>query len=132
MIFEHKERVYYSDTDCGGIAYHRAYFDWAEHARSDVLRLYSPETVVSYAETIPVVTHIDISYHQPSYLDDEIRVLTELGDLNRFSAYVIQRIYRGDVLLADLSVKFGFIDSKTGRPQMIPESFRSAFSGGEL
>ncbi len=129
MAFEHRERVYYSDTDSEGIAYHKAYFDWAEHARSEILLRYNPETVASGAGIIPVVTHIDISYYSPAHLDDEIVVRSEAGETQRFSAYVLQRIYTGGRLLADLSVRFAFIDSATGRPCLIPDRFRAALMG---
>ena len=129
MLFEHRERVYYSDTDAEGIAYHKAYFDWAEHARSEILLRYNPETIGSGVAVYPVITHINIKYMSPAHLDDEIVVRSESGEAQRFSACVHQEIFSSDVLLAKLDVKFAFIDAAKGRPAPIPERFLSALKG---
>lgn len=129
MVFEHRERVYYSDTDAEGIAYHKAYFDWAEHARSEILLRYNPETVKTGGAVVPVITHIEIRYYNPAHLDDEIIVRSEAAEAKRFSACVKQEIFSGDSLLASLDVKFAFINSQTMRPELIPDRFLAALKG---
>ncbi len=128
--FRLKARVYFSDTDCGGIAYHRSYFDWAEHGRTEMLREAIPQRPQSeLAEEdgiLTVITSIDIHYRMPAHLDDEIEIITGMERIQRFSCTIVQRIMRGDDLLADLRVKAAFIDRATKRPVPIPEDFIAA------
>ena len=129
--FEYGARVYFSDTDAGGIAYHGRYLDWAEHGRTEMLRqLYpgkSQSQLVSEDHLMIVVKSISIEYRSPAYLDDEISVITELADIQHVSCTIRQSIMRGDILLAQLMVRVAFIDSVTKRPRKIPEDIARAF-----
>lgn len=121
--------VYYSDTDAGGIAYHRSYLDWAEHGRTEMLRSLLPEATHSnLAEDglLAVVKSIEIHYRKPAFLDDGIEVVTSVRKVQRYSCILSQRVMRSDELLSDLSVKVAFIDKRTKRPVMIPDAIRSA------
>ena len=125
--FRLKARVYFSDTDAGGIAYHRSYFDWAEHGRTEMLREAVPQHPQSELAAedgiLTVIKSIDIHYRTPAHLDDEIEVVTVMGRVQRFSCVIEQRIMRGDDLLADLRVKAAFISKATKHPVPIPEDF---------
>ena len=130
--FRLKDRVYFSDTDAGGIAYHRSYFDWAEHGRTEMLR----EAVPSHQQSVlaekdgilTVIKSIEIHYRMPAFLDDEIEIITSMGKVQRFSCMINQRIVRGSEVLADLVVKAAFIDRETKHPVPIPEDFLAALS----
>ena len=129
--FEYKARVYFSDTDAGGIAYHARYLDWAEHGRTEMLREIYPgksqSQLVSEDHLMIVVKSISIEYRTPAFLDDEITVLTELADIQHVSCTIRQSIMRGDTLLSILMVRVAFIDSETKRPRKIPEDIAAAF-----
>ena len=129
--FEYKVRVYFSDTDAGGIAYHARYLDWAEHGRTEMLgEIYpgkSQSQLVSEDHLMIVVKSINIEYRTPAFLDDEITVLTELADIQHVSCTIRQSIMRGDTLLSILMVRVAFIDSETKRPRKIPEDIAAAF-----
>ena len=133
--FRLKARVYFSDTDAGGIAYHRSYFDWAEHGRTEMLREAVPELPQSeLAEDdgiLTVIKAIEIHYRTPAHLDDEIEIITTMGKVQRFSCIIEQRIMRGNDLLADLSVKAAFISKATKHPVPIPQVFLDALKEKE-
>ena len=129
--FEYKTRVYCSDTDAGGIAYHAHYLDWAEHARTEMLRaIYPGKTQMQLAHEdniLMVVRSINIEYRSPAYLEDEITVLTDMEDVQHFSFTMRQRIMRGDTLLSTLSIRIAVVDNATKRPKKIPEDILRAF-----
>lgn len=131
MEFVFKARVYYSDTDCGGIVYHSRYLDFAEHARTEMLRSVLPgmsQSALRDDGLIFVVKSIKIDYKRPAYLDDELTVVTRLGKAERFSAIFIQEIRRGDEVLTALEVKVAAISFKDKRIMMIPEEVIRALS----
>ena len=131
MEFVFKARVYYSDTDCGGIVYHSRYLDFAEHARTEMLRSALPgmsQSALRDDGLIFVVKSIKIDYKRPAYLDDELTVVTRLGKAERFSAIFIQEIRRGDEVLTALEVKVAAISFKDNMIMMIPEEEIRALS----
>lgn len=114
-------RVYYSDTDAGQIVYHARYLDFAEHARTELLREVSVgrpgqaqlmrEQKIGY-----VVKSVAVEYHQPAVLDDELQVLTSVESAKRFSMVFLQRVMRDGDELATLHVKVAAINMETMRP----------------
>lgn len=127
-MFKYSARVYFSDTDAGGIVYHTHYLDWAEHARTEMLRSLLPDLKQSNLKDsglIFVVKAISIEYFKPAVLDDVIDVYTEVEKLENFSGVIHQEIKRGDELLSDIHVKVAFISSVTKRPQKLPEEVRN-------
>ncbi len=131
MVFEYRTRVYYSDTDAGAIVYHTHYLDWAEHARTEMLRTLLPDmkqSSLTDSGFVFVVKSINIEYFTPAVLDDEICVYTSIEKLEVFSAKIRQIIKRGDIVLADILVKVAFISKKTKKPQKLPDEIKSVLS----
>lgn len=126
--FIYETRVYYSDTDCGGIVYHTNYLNFAEHARTEMLRSISTEDQSDMMEKgiIFVVSCININYRKPGQLDDLLRVETQVEESKRFSMTFKQEIFRGDELLADLSVKVATIGNQRVAP--VPQSIVDALT----
>ena len=127
----YKARVYFSDTDAGGIAYHARYLDWAEHARTEMLRSLLPtfkQESIRNMGFVFIVRSINIDYFMPAYLDDEIRVETEMEKLGAVSGVVHQCIYRDESLLAELRIKVAFIDTNTKKPSRLPDQLIEALS----
>lgn len=125
MEFRLHDRVYYSDTDAGGIAYHKSYLNWAEHGRTELFRSLFPDSSQSKLAAregiLNVVKSISIHYRKPGLLDDEIEIITTVKDVRKFSIIYEQKIMRGDDILSELSVKSAFINQKTKRPVKVPE-----------
>ena len=127
--FLYSTRVYFSDTDCGGIVYHTHYLNWAEHARTEMLRSALPSFSQSDASSLGfifVVREIGIKYIKPALLDDVIQVRTKVERMEHFYAILSQDIYREDELLCTLSVKVAFIDKDGRKPHAIPKEVASA------
>jgi acyl-CoA thioester hydrolase len=138
MAFRFPVRVYFSDTDAGGIVYHGRYLDFAEHARTEMFRkaceMVAARDVSEGAgssdgvsqrellahDTAFVVKSIAIDYQRPGLLDDLLEVVTEIEDCRRFSMTFLQRVMRGDEVLAELHVRVASISVSSHRPQPIP------------
>jgi acyl-CoA thioester hydrolase, YbgC/YbaW family len=124
-------RVYFSDTDAGGIVYHGRYLDFAEHARTEALReIYSlgqGEIIARYGFGF-VVKSITADYQRPGYVDDLLTVKTSVKEFKRFSAVFSQMILRNEEVLAVVETKVGCIDMAAKRPHPIPDEIINGFS----
>lgn len=124
-------RVYFSDTDAGGIVYHTHYLDWAEHARTEMMREVLPNLEQSNLEKdgfVFVVKSIEVDYHCPAILDDIVTVYTDMERIENFYAIIKQDIKREDTLLCSIRTKVAFISKETKRPVRIPEKMKMALS----
>ena len=121
-------RVYYEDTDLTGIVYHANYLRWFERARSDLLRLLGIDqrAAVEAGEGAYAVAEINLRYLAPAKLDDALVIVTEATELRAASVRVRQRALRDGNLLAQATVRVGFI-SPDGRPRRQPSAWRAAF-----
>lgn len=121
--FFHQARVYFSDTDAGGIVYHARYLDFAEHARTEMLREILPDLGQSDLKdggVIFVVKSISIDYRSPAHLDDLLTVRTVLEKAGRFSAVFRQDIMSGNEVLASLVVRVASVSSEEKKLVPIP------------
>ena len=116
-MYKFPVRVYYSDTDAEGVVYHARYLDFAEHARTEMLRQVGVQQSASQkAGTMLVVSSITIDFKRPGYLGDLLTVETEVESSKVFSLVLRQTIKRGDEVLALLSVKIASVSVGTKRP----------------
>ena len=122
-------RVYYSDTDAGGVVYHSSYLDFAEHARSEFLRHLGGDQRKEFQESTCgfVVKSITIDYQRPAHLDD---LLVVKSDITRCAASTIsfrQTVLRGEELLTVMDVKAGYVSLALKRPVPMPAAWRATF-----
>jgi acyl-CoA thioester hydrolase len=121
-------RVYYEDTDLSGMVYHANYLRWFERARSDMLRLLGIDqrAAAETGEGTYAVADLTIRYLAPARLDDAVTVATAAEELRAASVRLRQRALRDETLLAEATVRVGFI-SPDGRPRRQPSAWRAAF-----
>lgn len=124
-------RVYYSDTDTGGVVYHSRYLDMAEHGRTELLRELGGDQrkLISDMKLVFVVRSLKIDYIKPGYFDDMLEVRTSIDKCERFSVIFKQKIFRGDEEISALEVKVGSISMENGRPVTMPDEIREALLG---
>ena len=122
-------RVYYEDTDAGGIVYHARYLAFAERARTELLR----ERGVPHADLVRneglifVVRRIKMDYLRPARLDDLLTVATVPGEFGAATAILRQEFVVGDQAVARLEVQLACVRGADGRPSRIPVRWRTAF-----
>lgn len=105
-----KIRVYYEDTDAGGIVYHTNFIKFCERARSEMLFSSNLETFEKNRHF--VVSNINATYKKPAFLGDILEVQTSLVKLGKASLTVSQKIYRDNDLLFEAIIKLAFLENK--------------------
>jgi len=121
-------RVYYEDTDAGGIVYYANYLKFAERARSELLRDMGSDNTRLLNEhgVMFAVRDCAVTYREPARLDDALQVHTRILRIGGASFSATQRVERSGKLLADMTVRLACLDLQ-GRPARIPEALRAAF-----
>lgn len=115
-------RVFYEDTDAGGVVYYANYLRFLERARTEWLRqLGLPrEQLRATVGWVFVVTHVDAHYRRPARLDDLLTVHAELRDASRASLLFAQRVERDGERLLDATVRVACVDQTHFKPQRLP------------
>ncbi|PIT80469.1 tol-pal system-associated acyl-CoA thioesterase [Limnohabitans sp. JirII-31] len=122
--FEHPVRVYWEDTDAGGIVFYANYLKFFERARTEWLRALGVEQHALRQATggMFVVSETSIKYHRPAQLDDLLRVTARLAEDGRASLVIAQQAWCGDTLLCEGTIRIGWVDAATLKPARIPSS----------
>ena len=127
----HPVRVYWEDTDAGGVVYHASYLRFAERARTELLRSIGTDQSDMLADhgALFVVRRAEVDYHRPAHLDDSLTVDSRLTDLRNASMCITHEILRGEELLTRLVVLVACVD-RSGRVARIPPPVRRALAAG--
>ncbi|HEX8614507.1 MAG TPA: tol-pal system-associated acyl-CoA thioesterase [Telluria sp.] len=123
-VFSWPVRVYYEDTDAGGIVFYANYLKFFERARTEWLRAadVGQQALRDEHGAIFVVKSASIDYHAPARLDDALNLTLSIEKLGRASVQFLQQAWHGDVLLASATVKVGCVDAVTLRPRALPDA----------
>ncbi len=121
IVFTWKVRVYYEDTDAGGIVYYANYLKFFERARTEWLRAIAvnQRDLLEQHDAMFVVKSASANYHAPARLDDELELTLAIEKLGRASIVFIQQAWHGDTLLNTARVTVACVDS-TLRPRALP------------
>ena len=121
-------RVYYEDTDSGGIAYYANYLRYAERARTEMLRCigYSHAKMMSEDGLVFAVRRCEVDYMKPAYLDDALEIRSGNVEIEAASLWVEQTIRRGGDVIARLHVRLACIGD-AGKPKRLPRELRDVF-----
>jgi len=137
----HPFRVYFEDTDAGGMAYHASYLRWAERGRTEALRAIGlpHRRMMERHNTILVVRRVEVEYARPARLDDALVVETAIARVTGAQVMLDQAVVRaepgpaadgeGERPLALLRVGLVAVDRDSLRPVPIPEPWRSTLRG---
>jgi acyl-CoA thioester hydrolase len=127
--FSFPVRVYYEDTDAGGIVYYANYLKFAERARTEFLRHlgFSQEDMLKRLGAGFVVRECHINYKSPAKLDDALNITCKVSELKGVSLKMEQKLYRGDTVLSEVEVTLVFLSLENMRPTRIPEEITSIF-----
>lgn len=120
-------RIYWEDTDAGGIVYYANYLKFAERARTEALRNLSigQQALKEEHGIAMVVTRAEIDYKRPAKLDDLLTVETQLQDLSKLRMTMRQRIWRNEELLAEVVVHLASLNM-SGKPTAFPDFLHEA------
>ena len=121
-------RVYWEDTDAGGVVFYANYLKFFERARTEWLRALGVEQTTLKADTgaIFVVAEVNLRYLAAAKLDDLLIITVKELDQGAASLELEQQAWRADTLLAEGSVRVGCVDGVTLRPRRIPKQVLDA------
>ena len=119
-------RIYFEDTDSGGVVYHSNYLKFMERARTEWLRSIGiDQRHLKQDNHIMFVVHrIDIQYKLPARFNDDLIVKSELKNIGSSKIEFRQMIYRNDEMLIDANVDIACIDSEKFKPVRIPPTIK--------
>lgn len=130
--FSWPARVYWEDTDAGGVVYHARYLAFMERARTEWMRArgWGQEVLRARDDLVFVVRAMEIDFRAPARLDDQLEVSVALVECRGASFVVAQQITRndggrGDGVLIEATVKIAALTASTFRPRAIPEPLQS-------
>ena len=126
--FFHNVKVYYEDTDSGGVVYYANYLKFLERARTEALSSigYSNKKVKEDFEALIIVKACNIEYKKSAHLEDELTVRSFVKSITKTSFFMNQIITKGEEIIAEAQVHLVFINID-GKPVKIPDDIYSKF-----
>jgi len=126
--FFHNIKVYYEDTDAGGVVYYANYLRFLERARTEALFTigFNNKKIKEDYGALIVVKSCNIEYKKPSYLEDELKIRSFVKSITKTSFFMSQFISRDDELIVEAKVHLVFVD-KNGKPIKVPEDIFQRF-----
>lgn len=127
--FRHSVRVYWEDTDAGGVVFYANYLKFFERARTEWLRSLGigQQGLRETTGAIFVVTDTALRYKQPARLDDALAITVVVDQFRPASMLLSQQAWRGDTLLCEGEIRIGCVDAGTFRPCRIPSAITALF-----
>jgi acyl-CoA thioester hydrolase len=128
-MFKFKTKVFYEDTDSGGVVYYANYLKFIERARTNLIQElgYSLKLLSEKYDCHFVVKNIECNYIQSAKLEDELSIQTKFTEIKKASFKLEQIIYREDMAIFESKVLMVNINSK-GKPLKIPDPLISAIN----
>jgi tol-pal system-associated acyl-CoA thioesterase len=116
-------RVYYQDTDAGGVVFHAQYLAFMERARTELLNAASIDLarIADEDRILFLVFEIAAKYHQPARLNELLAVSAEVVKMGRASLVFRHRVERGAQLLVEADVTLALVDRDRMKPARLPE-----------
>ena len=130
--FFHKLKVYYEDTDSGGVVYYANYLKFLERARTEALVSigFSNKKVKEQFNSLIIVKSCNIEYKKPAHLEDELNVRSFVKSITKTSFFMNQIITKGEDIIAESQIHLVFVSDK-GKPikgpQIIVDNFKPYF-----
>ena len=126
-------RVYWEDTDAGGVVYYANYLKFMERCRTEWLRALRIDQFALRRERCLqfAVVNVVVDFLRPAVLDDEILVTAELGRMSGATISFKQTIMRGEVQLIDASTRVACLDSGTLKARAIPKDLFVEWRSGQ-
>ena len=119
--FFHKLKVYYEDTDAGGIVYYANYLKFLERARTEALVTlgFSNKKIKEDFGSLIIVKSCNIEYKKPAHLEDKLNIRSFVKSITKTSFFMNQFISRGEDIIIEAKVHLVFVNNE-GKPMRIP------------
>jgi acyl-CoA thioester hydrolase len=126
FVYSFPVRVYFENTDAGGVVYHGEYLKFLERARTEWLRHlgYDHQALARDHRVVFVVTSLAIEFAKPARLDDSLAVSVRLESLGKVRCVFAQEVRRDDEVLVKARVTVASVTGDNMKPTEIPEGLR--------
>mgnify|MGYP000131017231 FL=1 len=123
--FTFKLKVYYEDTDAGGVVYYANYLKFMERARSDALKSlgFTNKLLIEENETYIIVKSCNINYTKPALLEDDLEIKSYIKEITKTSFFMSQKVFKGNDQITEAEVHLVTINKK-GKPVKIPKRLK--------
>jgi len=121
-------RVYFQDTDAGGVVFHAQYLAFMERARSELLNAAGIDLarLLGKHRVLFLVYQIVVKYHQPAHLNELLSVSAEVVKMGRASLVFRQRVERSGELLVEAEITLALVDRDRMKPARMPQELEQA------
>ncbi len=121
-IFNHKIKVYYEDTDAGGVVYYANYLKYFERARTEALSKIGLSNIKirDNFKALIIVKSCNIDYKKSAYLEDELNIKSYILSLTKTSFVMSQSIIKNKLVIVEAKIHLVFVNEK-GKPIKIPK-----------
>ena len=130
LTFSHPVRIYWEDTDAGGVVFYANYLKFFERARTEWLRSLglAQQRLRDEEGLVFVVTDSQLRYVQPARLDDELTVRVTIAEAARATLTLAQSALRGSTLLVEGRIGLACVEAVTLRPRRLPKTLLDALA----
>lgn len=127
QVFSLPVRVYFQDTDAGGVVYHASYVNFMERARTEWLRTYGYSNAGLMKEfgVVFVVRSLKLDYLKPALLDDLVDVTAKIKEIGRSRIALLQSVRRNGEVLAEAEINLVCVSLEDFKPVSVPDALRS-------
>ena len=131
-VFRHAQRVYWDDTDGGGVVYHGSYVRMLDRARAEWLHaLGIGQQALREQDVVLAVRAMELDFRKPARLDDALEITVRLDEVRQASLAVTQELSRAGEGLLTARVRLACLTASTFRPRAFPEALARTLRTGE-
>ena len=126
MEFKSKFKVYYEDTDSGGVVYYANYLKFLERARTDAITSlnFSNRNLIEEFGIYIIVKSCNLNFHKPAKLEDNLNIISKVLEVKNVSIRMKQYIFVNDSMIVEAEILLASVDEK-GKPSKLPVEFKS-------
>ena len=126
MEFKSSFKIYYEDTDSGGVVYYANYLKFLERARTDAITSldFSNNKLINEYGIYIIVKSCNLNFHKPAKLEDEINIISKILEVKNVSIKMKQNIFVNNNMIVEAEILLASIN-KEGKPSKLPEKFKN-------
>ena len=126
MEFKSNFKVYYEDTDSGGVVYYANYLKFLERARTDAITSlnFSNKNLIEKFGIYIIVKSCNLNFHKPAKLEDNLNIISKVLEVKNVSIRMKQHIFVNDSMIVEAEILLASVDGK-GKPSKLPVEFKS-------